>query len=96
MHIKDLQISVLTARARQRARFMQTSHATNHDVTSAEIQQFFSIRTDAENFLHSAAEKMKLTTRGYFGTIKIGQTIADLAESKYIEKEHIAEALQYR
>jgi magnesium chelatase family protein len=39
---------------------------------------------------------MKLSHRAYHRTLRLARTIADLADSKKIEQQHLAEALNYR
>ena len=46
--------------------------------------------------LADAAERMKLSARGYHRVLKVARTIADLAGSATVTKSHIAEALSYR
>jgi magnesium chelatase family protein len=46
--------------------------------------------------LDRAAEALHISPRGYFKTIKVSRTIADLETSESIKTTHISEALQYR
>ncbi|OYW43842.1 hypothetical protein B7Z28_00580 [Candidatus Saccharibacteria bacterium 32-45-3] len=51
---------------------------------------------EATELLNTAADKLKLSARSYFKTIKVSRTIADLEQCPEIRLEHVAEALQYR
>ncbi len=51
---------------------------------------------DARRYLERYAEQKALSARSYFRIIKVARTIADLAESESIKKEHMMEALSYR
>jgi len=51
---------------------------------------------EAEKMLSLAVDSMKLSGRSFHKIIKIARTIADLGGKEKIEREHIAEALQYR
>ena len=44
----------------------------------------------------SAAEMMRLSSRGYTRVLKVARTIADLDGGGDITEAHIAEAVQYR
>ena len=50
----------------------------------------------AEDLLTNASERLNLSARSYFKTIKVAQTIADLDKSDIILAKHLAEALTYR
>ena len=54
------------------------------------------MKPEAEDLLSSASDKLQLSARAYFKTIKVARTIADLEGAELIEAPHIAEALTYR
>ena len=54
------------------------------------------LSNEVRSILVSFSEKLNLSTRGYTKTIRVARTIANLAGSDEIKKEHLLEALQYR
>ena len=68
----------------------------NSSLSSFEVSQKIKLSTEVENLLSSASEKLNLSARSYFKTIKVAQTIADLEGAEMISPTHLAEALSYR
>lgn len=87
---------VQKARDLQTKRFQGTTLTTNADMQSRDIKLFCPLSEECVDLLRLAVAKMNLSARSYYRTIKLARTIADLEESEAIQKEHIAEALQYR
>jgi magnesium chelatase family protein len=68
----------------------------NASLTNSDIKKYIILSEDANAILLAAANRLNLSARSYFKTIKIARTIADLAGEEDISVEHISEALQYR
>lgn len=52
--------------------------------------------TDGRALLTEAAEKMRLSARGYHRVLRVARTLADMGGSDKVTRLHIAEALSYR
>lgn len=87
---------VVKAREIQNKRFRGLSVYTNANMKNKHIKEFTNITSEAQLLLKQAVNTYNLSARTYFRLIKVSQTIADLAESKKIFPNHVAEALQYR
>jgi magnesium chelatase family protein len=88
------------ARRIQEERFKRISAPapliTNADADGDVLTQIAPLDARAQAMLTSAAEKMKLSARGYHRTLRVARTIADLAKAETIDGNHVAEALSYR
>jgi magnesium chelatase family protein len=87
---------VAAARAIQRDRYAPHGLRTNADAEGEVLDD--AARPDAAGakLLADAAERMKLSARGYHRVLKVARTIADLAGAAAVGKTHLAEALSYR
>lgn len=80
----------------QRARLKKATAQTNGEMKPREIKAYCRMSEDGVAILREAIQKFSLSARTYFKIIKVSQTIADLEGALMIQREHIAEALQYR
>ena len=80
---------------RQRARYGKNG-VYNSSLSSFKVSSLLKLDSAAESLLTSASERLNLSARSYFKTIKVAQTIADLDGSDVILSKHLAEALTYR
>jgi len=79
----------------QRNRYKRDS-IYNGSLCSQDLKKYAQLSPAAEQLLNTASAKLSLTARSYFKVIKVARTIADLAQSRAVEPEHMSEALRYR
>ena len=87
---------VLRARAIQRDRFAGSGIFCNAEMNSKQLERFCPLDDACKDLLESIIDKLGLSARAYTRIIKIARTIADLAESPYIQPQHLTEAALYR
>jgi magnesium chelatase family protein len=89
---------VAAARAVQRDRYaaLGLSVLVNGQCSAALIETIAAPDAGATALLHSAAESMKLSARGYHRVLKVARTLADLDGADHVGRIHLAEALSYR
>jgi magnesium chelatase family protein len=87
---------VLAARERQQARYRGTAVRTNAGLRGGMVARHCQPVPEGRRLLHFAADRLKLTARGYDRVLKVARTVADLCGSDVIEADHIGEALQFR
>lgn len=92
----EIKKRIEAARQIQQERFKTLGQKTNAAMSLPELKQFIKIKEGLRPTLKLAHAEHKLSARSYHKILKIARTIADLAASPEIEKNHILEALQYR
>jgi magnesium chelatase family protein len=83
---------VARARAAQHARFAGTTIATNAEAELA----LLAATPEARGLAEQAADKLRLSARGFTRTLRVARSIADLAGAPAIRRQDVAEALAFR
>ncbi len=69
---------------------------TNAEADGQLLEEVAAPDAEGRRLLTEAAERMKLTARGYHRVLKVARTLADLDSAESVRRIHIAEALSYR
>jgi magnesium chelatase family protein len=91
---KDIKNRVILAQKIQKTRLGPKRF--NASMTNRDIKTLVILEPEAKEFIDIAAERLGISARVYMKSIKLAQTIADLEGSQSVNKQHVAEALQYR
>ena len=89
---------VAVARQRQRERFARAgiTARTNAEVGGDKLQEMVALDAPSRALLEEANVRLQLSMRGLTRVLRIARTIADLAGSADVTRNHIAESLSYR
>ena len=93
---EEIKRRVDKARKIQLERYKDKKIFSNSELTPKLIEEFCKLDSKGKQILENAFNKLKLSARAYGRILKVARTIADLEESKNIQVNHIAEAIQYR
>ncbi|HEY4254528.1 MAG TPA: ATP-binding protein, partial [Roseomonas sp.] len=85
---------VATARERARARWGEDGPHSNAEAGFQALQD--GLDKDAAALVEQAATRLMLSNRAHVRSLRVARSIADLAGSPTIGREHVGEALAYR
>ena len=92
----EIRKRVNRARKIQYERYKKYQIFSNSELTPKLIEKFCKLDNESRQMLKLAFDNLGLSARAYNRILKVARTIADLDNSENIEKQHIAEAIQYR
>jgi magnesium chelatase family protein len=97
---RSIQIQRFEKNSQKRDQNLKKNHGGekyfNSEMSADDIEKCANLSDDARTILRLSAERFRLSGRAFHRVIKVARTIADLAGSESIAKEHVLEALQYR
>ena len=92
----EIKARVNKARKIQVERYKGTGITCNARLTPSMLKKFCVMSDDASKYLALSFERLGMSARAYDRILKVARTVADLAESEIIEKEHIFSAISFR
>jgi magnesium chelatase family protein len=87
---------VAAARAVQAARYAGTGVRTNAEADGRLLDAAAQPDAEGQQLLTRAAERLKLSARGWHRMLRVARTIADLDSAADVGARHVAEALSFR
>ncbi len=93
---KQVAARVAAAHERQAARYAGKGIASNAEVDGQLLDEVATPEPDGRKLLAEAAERFRLSARGYHRVLRVARTLADLEASASVRRVHVAEALSYR
>ena len=87
---------VIRARKIQHDRFDGSGITCNGRMEPAQLLKYCQLDRSTETLIRHAIEEFALSARAYDRILRVARTIADLAGSENIRREHIFEAIGYR
>jgi magnesium chelatase family protein len=96
----DIAARVHAARVRQTRRYAKLPEdrriRTNAEADGALLDEIATPEEAGRTLLIRAAERLRLSARGYHRVLRVARTLADLDGAPIVARRHVAEALSYR
>lgn len=93
----EIRKRVIAARDKQTKRFENVKKVyCNAQMTSSLTRTHCALDPSGRKLLDTAAARFGLSARGYYRTLRVARTIADLENEEKVKSVHIAEAVQFR
>ncbi|MCR5602314.1 MAG: YifB family Mg chelatase-like AAA ATPase [Lachnospiraceae bacterium] len=89
----DVRKRVMEAHERQKIRFEGSGILFNSQMGAEETGRFCRMSDDIRKWFMDALERLDISARSYNKILKVARTIADIAGSDEIEREHLKEAM---
>lgn len=80
----------------QKKRFEGSGILSNSRIPVSHMEEFCPMEGEAEKLLQEYFERLEMSARSYYRTIRVARTIADMEHSRRICRVHIMESLMYR
>ena len=96
----DIRPRILAAREIQADRYKELTAERpallNAEAEGEVLDQTVEVTSEALDLLRRASETLKLTARGFHRVQRVARTLADMTQSRVVDRAHIAEALSFR
>ena len=93
---EEIRKRVNRARKIQCERYKEYGIYSNSELSPKLIDKYCKLDDKSNVLLETSFKTLGLSARAYGRILKVARTVADLDESKNIEVNHLAEAIQYR
>jgi magnesium chelatase family protein len=87
---------VAAAREIQATRYAGKEIRSNAEADGQLLDEVATPDAEGRKLLAAAAERFRLSARGYHRVLRVARTLADMEASAGVRRVHVAEALSYR
>ena len=91
----EIAARVAEAHERKRLRFTDQEIRVNAKANGTFLEEIAAPDNEDRTLLNQAANRMKLSARGYHRILRVARTLADIDGQDNVRRLHIAEALSY-